>query len=81
MPNLTILPEPAVEVGCDPSGRPTIAGTTISIAELLRQLGGGVTVDGFAEDYELRSSEVRAALCEIAPIFDVPLTRWPARLS
>jgi uncharacterized protein (DUF433 family) len=54
------------KIVCDPSilcGKPTIAGTRISVELVLEELGSGVTMDEFLQDYShITREQVLAAL-------------------
>jgi len=44
-------------------GKPTIRGLRITVEQILKALGGGVTVDDLLEDYpELEKADIQAAL-------------------
>ncbi|MGD9816544.1 MAG: DUF433 domain-containing protein [Hyphomonadaceae bacterium] len=56
------------------SGRPTIAGTRITVAEVLEMFGSGMTEADILEAFpQLAPEDIRAALAYAAREFDHPI--------
>lgn len=56
------------------SGRPTIAGTRITVAEVLEMFGSGMTEADILEAFpQLAPDDIRAALAYAAREFDHPV--------
>ncbi len=56
------------------SGRPTIAGTRITVTEILEMFGAGMTEADILESFpQLAADDIRAALAYAAREFDHPI--------
>lgn len=52
-------------------GKPTIRGLRITVEQILKALGGGVTVEELLEDYpELEKEDIQAALIYASELVD-----------
>jgi len=52
-------------------GKPTIRGLRITVKQILKALGGGVTVEELLEDYpELEKEDIQAALIYASELVD-----------
>jgi uncharacterized protein (DUF433 family) len=58
-----IVVDPAVR-----SGRPVIRGTRVPVGLIIAKLAGGMTSEDVAEEYEITTDDVRAALSYTAKI-------------
>lgn len=71
----------APRIVADPNvrfGKPVIEGTRVPVSLVIAKLGGGMTMDEVAAEYDLNLEDIRAALAYAAGVVDTEAVRASA---